>query len=113
MKINQTIFAVNDYNVLMPLIVTNVQTDVEDLDGWIEVTTKLADKEASRHQSAHHQAYFSTLFIAPDGTSSRAGVFESEEAAIEYAEKSIGSELRRLQSQMDALNAKRSELRSA
>ena len=112
MKNNQTIFAVNDHNVLMTLIVTDVQTDVEDLDGWLEVTTELADKEASHHQSAHHQAYFHKLFIEPDGTSSRAGVFEAKEAAIEYAEKSIESQVRHLQSQIDALHAKRAELRN-
>ena len=111
-KKGQTIFAVTDQNVLMPLVVSNVENDVEDLEGWLEVTTKLSDEEASRHQSSHHQAYFKKLLIEPDGTSSRAGVFDSKEAAIEYAEMSIDSELRILQSRMEALHAKRAKLRN-
>ncbi len=112
MRKDQAIFAVTDQNVLIPLVVTNVETDIEGLEGWLEVTTKLSDEDASRHQSAHHQAHFRKLFIEPDGTSSRAGVFESKEAAIDYAEKSIDSELRRLQSNMEALRAKRERLRN-
>jgi hypothetical protein len=112
MKNNQTIFAVNDNNVIMPLIVIDVQTDVEDLDGWLEVTTELADKKASREHSGHHQAYFRKLFIEPNGTSSRAGVFETKEAAIKYAEKSIESKIRRLQSQIDSLNINFNNLRN-
>jgi hypothetical protein len=111
MKVNQNLFAVSDSNVLITLIVTNVNTDVEDLKGWTEVTTKLADAEPSRHQLAEHRMHFSTLFIEPDGTSNRAGVFESEEAAIVHAEKGIELELSDLQSKIEALKVKHADLR--
>jgi hypothetical protein len=72
-KKNQTLFAVTDQHTLIPLVITDIQKDIQELEGWLEVTTELADKEASRHQSAHHQAYFRKLFIEPDGASSRGG----------------------------------------
>jgi hypothetical protein len=46
-KNNQIIFAVTDHNAIVPLVVSNVEADVEDLEGWLEVTTELADQEAS------------------------------------------------------------------
>ncbi len=46
MRKDQAIFAVTDQNVLIPLVVTNVETDIEGLEGWLEVTTKLTDNLA-------------------------------------------------------------------
>ena len=112
-KKNQILFAVTDHNEIMSLVVTHIENDIKDLDGWLLVKTELADKETSHQKSALQQAYFRKFFIGPDGISSRAGIFESKQAAIAYAEKSIDSQLRLLTSQMDTLNAKRAKLRTA
>lgn len=110
MNINDTIYAVTDQHILLTLTVVEADSNIEDLDGWTKVTTKLADENPKRHAVVHHSTYFADFFLDEDGVASRSGIYTSKARAIAAIQASIAKELATLDRKREDLMAKQAAM---
>lgn len=110
MNLNDTIYAVTDQHVLLELVVTEADSNFEDLEGWTKVSTKLADETAKRHAKSHHQAYFAEFFLDSEGAPNRSSIYKYKANAVEAANIAIKQELTELEARRAALLTKQANL---
>ncbi len=110
MNTNDTIYAVTDQHILLTLTVVEADSNIEDLDGWTKVTTKLADENPKRHAVSHHKAYFADFFLDEDGVASRSGIYTSKANAIDAIQATIAAELAALDRKRESLLAKQAAM---